>query len=247
MQNLKLIVKAIAAVMASASILSGCRTAGTEDFSTVVKAYSGGVIGSGGTIKVIMAEPVEESIAAGLGQEELDKLFSFSPGIKGNAVFDGKDTFEFIPEEGGIRPGTEYKARFNAGKVRPDLEKKMKTFVFSFRSAVRDASIVADRILIREETPDMAEICGRAIFSEPVDPQAVAEMLSCSMRPGKGYAAIRRRPCHNGHRQPEQYPLCKNHNSPDRTESPCRNQFTITSSVKSQAPSAGCLKARIRT
>lgn len=191
MKDFNFIVKAIAAVMASASILSGCRPAATEDFATAVKAYSGGVIGSGGTIKIIMAEPVEESIAAGLSQKELDRLFSFSPGIKGNVGFDGKDTFEFIPEEDGIRPGTGYKARFNVGKVRPDLGKKMRTFSFSFRTAVRDVSIVADRILIRKETPDMAEICGRAVFSEPVDPQAVAEMLSCSVRHGKSGGDIR--------------------------------------------------------
>lgn len=152
-----------------------------EEFASAIKAYTGGVLGNGESIRIILAAPVDEAYAEKMDGKALDRLFSFSPSIEGTARFTGPDAVEFIPEAGAVKPGTAYRGTFRIADILdtgsagcPDV------FRFSFRSAVKAAALSADRIVVKSSDPLKAEAAGSITFSEEVSPAEAETMLSCT-------------------------------------------------------------------
>ena len=109
----------LAAAAAILAAVTGCsrRDGSPEEFASVIKAYTGGVLGNGESIRIILQQPVDKEIADGLDEKTMARFFSFSPSIEGTARFSGPDGVEFIPEAGSVRPGTEYKASFRLSDI----------------------------------------------------------------------------------------------------------------------------------
>ena len=173
----------LAAAAAILAAVTGCsRSDGSpEEFASVIKAYTGGVLGNGESIRIILQQPVDKEIADGLDEKTMARLFSFSPSIEGTARFSGPDGVEFIPEAGSVRPGTEYKASFRLSDIIdtgsagcPDV------FRFSFHSAIKAASLAAGKIVVKRGNPLAAEIRGNLTFSEEISTSDAAAMMSCS-------------------------------------------------------------------
>lgn len=152
-----------------------------EEFASAIKAYTGGILRNGERIRIILAEPVDETVAGEMDGKDLGRLFSFSPSIEGTARLAGPDAVEFIPETGSVRPGTGYKASFRIADLLdtrsagcPDV------FRFSFMSAAKGATLSAGGIVVRGSDPLKAEATGTLTFSEEMSPSDAAAMLSCS-------------------------------------------------------------------
>lgn len=171
----------IAKAVAISLILSSCAGASEEPSSESaewIKAYSGGILEEGETVKVIMTAPSASGLAEQLDDKDLNRLFSFSPRMRGEVRISGNDMVEFIPDEGEMKPGTHYKASFRLGDVIP-AGKGPETFRFSFMSAVRALTLDIDGVTITESSPEKAAITGRIMFSCPTDAETARGLISC--------------------------------------------------------------------
>ena len=161
----------IAKAVAISLILSSCAGASEEPSSESaewIKAYSGGILEEGETVKVIMTAPPASGLAEQLDDKDLNRLFTFSPRMRGEVRISGNDMVEFIPDEGEMKPGTHYKASFRLGDVIP-AGKGPETFRFSFMSAVRALTLDIDGVTITESSPEKAArysncFCGLLLF-----------------------------------------------------------------------------------
>ncbi|MEO7212492.1 MG2 domain-containing protein [Mucilaginibacter sp.] len=84
------------------------------DFSRYIESYTTGVISKQSTIRIKLAGEVQVTHAQ--GEELSDKVFDFSPSIKGKAYWLDERTIEFRPE-GKLDPDKKYDADFNLGKI----------------------------------------------------------------------------------------------------------------------------------
>ncbi|MBL0357356.1 MAG: hypothetical protein IPP72_10945 [Chitinophagaceae bacterium] len=77
-----------------------------------------------------------------MGEEVKEKLFEFSPSVKGKTVWIDATTVEFKPDE-YLKPDQLYEVVFNLGKVTSVSESKFKEFKFSLKT-VKPAFVVKD-------------------------------------------------------------------------------------------------------
>ena len=132
------------------------------EFAPYISAYTGGVIGSDGTIRI---ELTEEQQIVQMGEEVKDDLFDFSPGLKGKTYWVNSRTIEFVPDSGQLRPGTLYNATFRLGRVMK-VEKKLDAFRFSYRVQARDFTARITSTDIIASAPDRVTVCGELRLSE---------------------------------------------------------------------------------
>src|SRR5688572_17118121 len=65
-------------------------------FSEYITSYTAGVISSGSSIRIILANDAVDSTF--IGRESSVNLFSFSPTLKGKTLWLDRRTVEFVPE-----------------------------------------------------------------------------------------------------------------------------------------------------
>lgn len=185
---------ALCLAIALMSISCGQREAVSPDteFSTWISAYSGGMLGTDATIRIVFGSPLSSLTDADgnpvtdMDRKDLDRLFSFSPALKGTARIVGDDTVEFIPDDGQLKPGTVYKANFRLGDAVNTGDSRLDNFRFSFATAPKEVQMEVDWMMISEKSIDKARVVGTLYFSEPPVPDAEMRMLSCSY-PDKSY------------------------------------------------------------
>ena len=98
------------------------------DFAPYISAYTGGVISSESPIQIQLTQDVP---VVQLNSEIKEKLFNFSPSLKGKTYWVSNNTIEFVPEPGQLKPDALYNATFKLGKVMK-TDKKASTFHFRF-------------------------------------------------------------------------------------------------------------------
>lgn len=140
-------------------------------FASYVTAYTGGLISQTSTIRIELAQdlPVVE-----LNTEVGEKLFSFSPSLKGKAYWISNNIVEFVPEEGALKPGTTYKTTFQLGKV-IEVEKDLRKLEFTFR--VMDRNFALSDLSMRSSRSGFASISGSLLFSDAVDKKDVDKAI----------------------------------------------------------------------
>ncbi|MCL2434763.1 MAG: MG2 domain-containing protein [Lentimicrobiaceae bacterium] len=107
--------------------LWGCKNKPAEvdqSFSRYIAGYTSGQISTKGTIQIELAE---DQPHVALYTEVKDKLFTFSPAVKGKAYWKSSRLIEFIPDA-PLKENTQYFVSFNLGKLMPELDKKYHTF-----------------------------------------------------------------------------------------------------------------------
>ena len=140
---------ALCLAIALMSISCGQRKAVSPDteFSTWISAYSGGMLGTDATIRIVFGSPLSSLTDADgnpvtdMDRKDLDRLFSFSPALKGTARIVGDDTVEFIPDDGQLKPGTVYKANFRLGDAVNTGYSRFDNFRFSFATAPKEVQM----------------------------------------------------------------------------------------------------------
>ena len=184
MNTIRAFIKAaigIAAVFLTAGCCNRDEISPDTAFSTWISAYSGGMLQTDASIKIVFCSPVQTVVP-----DKADGLFTFSPAVKGSVRVIGDDTIEFIPETGSLKPGTVYKVNFRLGDIVDTGDPRLENFRFSFVTAPKEVSMDMDRMLIDDKDRDRAEVCGTLHFSEPPAPDTEMKMLSCSY-PDDGY------------------------------------------------------------
>ncbi len=98
-------------------------------FTQYISAYTSGVVKTNTTIKVRLSQDYEDTRG---GQAVDEKLFDFSPSIKGTTVWEDKRTLVFTPQE--KLPGdTHYEVAFALHKL-VEVSDELKNFQFSFQT-----------------------------------------------------------------------------------------------------------------
>ena len=185
---LLLMTTAVAVSLAFMSCKKNVDVVPSIEFAPCISAYTGGVIGTDGTIRI---ELTHEQQVVEMGREVEDALFSFSPGLKGKTYWVNSRTIEFVPDSGQLRPGTLYNATFRLGRVM-EVDKKLEDFKFSFR--VRERSFTAELTAtdITAEAPDKVSVCGVIRFSEAPSAEAVGKMVKAQRGGDKPRVTIAR-------------------------------------------------------
>ena len=144
-------------VLAAAADAPRQRAIGTDPaFATYIKAYTGGVIQEGATLRVELAYPVP------MDKQKTD-LFKFKPALAGMSRWLSPTLVEFVPE-GKLKEGVIYEGSFRLGDVVDVKEKSCKEFPFMFRSTPKTGALTVDGITIRDE----ARLQGSVRLSAPV-------------------------------------------------------------------------------
>ncbi len=147
------------------------------EFAPYVSAYTGGMISSVSTIRIELTQGLP---SVELNTEVKDKLFSFSPGLKGKAYWINNKTIEFVPDSGQLKQGKLYNATFKLGEV-VKVEKNLKNFDFSFRVAAQNFVFKELSTSIRSGSPHAATVTGEIRFSDPVSLEKVQEVVSAKI------------------------------------------------------------------
>lgn len=144
------------------------------EFAPYISAYTGGVISSGSSIRIELSQ--EQQIVE-MDAEVKEKLFSFSPSLKGKTYWINNKTIEFIPDSGALKSGTLYNASFALGKV-VEVEKKLAKFDFSFRVEERSFKTKILALDITDNAPNSVTVCGEIRFSDTPNKDDVARMIT---------------------------------------------------------------------
>lgn len=171
-------IKSLFVCLLSTLTIISCNTSRTLDsnasmYADYVKAYTGGMVQSSSSIKIEFASAANTSVPT-------DKLFSFSPSLKGEAKWLGANLIEFTPLPGELKPGKTYSVSFKLDKVFPIQQSDIKKFEFSFVVAQKQAVLEIKNLLINTLTPEFAQIGGEISLSEPVDIEELKTILKCS-------------------------------------------------------------------
>lgn len=161
------------ALAATALSTASCR-GGAEpatEFSSFVKACTGGVISCNSTVKV------EFTSGYGASANAADAI-SFSPSVKGTVRWVSDKLLEFTPDEGELVPGKVYEGTVDLGKIAGVKEREMKKFRFSFAVAAKKALLELENVRISASDPETATLIGTASFSSDFPADKIGEVLS---------------------------------------------------------------------
>ena len=104
-----------------------------------VQYISGFTYGTISPQSYIQVELAQEMPAVELNADVKEKLFSFSPGIKGKTVWINSRTLRFIPDANELKMGKEYSAKLQLDKLLK-VEDKFRTFNFYFKVSEQNYS-----------------------------------------------------------------------------------------------------------
>lgn len=106
------------------------------EFAQYISGFTYGAISPQSYIQVELAQ---EMPAVELNAEVKDKLFSFSPSIKGKTVWINARTIRFIPDANELKMGKEYTAKLQLEKLLK-VDDKFRTFNFYFKVSEQNYS-----------------------------------------------------------------------------------------------------------
>lgn len=151
----------------------------SADFAPYVSAYTGGLVNKGSTVVVEFMEEQPDEVWT---SDVKEKLFSFSPSLKGTTHWVSNNTIEFVPEDGEMKPGVVYNVTFALGKVL-EVEKKFSKFEFSFRVEERSFKITTTPIAIQLD--NTVTVRGELSFSEMTNLDVVQKMIEAKLESNK--------------------------------------------------------------
>src|SRR5579863_22165 len=97
-------------------------------FAQYISSYTAWSVSSGSSIHIVLSKDVIDSSAVG---EATQKLFDFSPSVKGITVWLDRRTVEFKPA-GRLKPGQVYEVSFFLSKLM-QVPGELSTFEYSFQ------------------------------------------------------------------------------------------------------------------
>ena len=146
----------------------------SADYANFISAYTGGVLKKGSAVVIEFMKEQPDDVWR---SDVKDKLFSFSPSIKGDAHWLNNHTIEFVPEEGELKSGTLYNVTFALGKVF-EVEKAYSKFDFSFRVEESDFKLTTKPVEIQLD--NTVNVYGEIAFSDMTKLENVKKMIEAT-------------------------------------------------------------------
>ena len=144
-------------------------------FGAYISAFTSGVVSNESSVKIILAADVNKSVEFGKAVEE--KLFDFSPEIKGTTTWLDARTIEFKPET-KLKSGQFYKSEFYLSKI-VEVPTELKTFDFSFETIHQAFAVYVDGVTtIDKQTLRWQQVKGLLSTSDAAPNEEIEKLLS---------------------------------------------------------------------
>jgi len=146
-----------------------------EGVSQYVYAYTSGAIGRDDAVLVrfVNAAVSTETV----GQAVPADVFSISPAVEGQAVWQDDRTIKFVPKS-PLPPGTEYTATVELRKIWAEAPALLRIFDFDFHARAIAYEVVTDGVGSDPNDPRRQQVTGRIHINEAVEGAQVEKMLS---------------------------------------------------------------------
>ncbi len=152
----------------------------SADFAPYISAYSGGVISNHSSIRIEFTQDIP---MVELNTALKDKLFDFSPSLKGKAYWVNNRVIEFVPDSGQLKPGELYNGTFKLNKVM-SVKKGFESFPFSFHVMPQHYSIETASVVISANNSKVASVEGTIQFSDRTNIEKVKAHLFAVLEDG---------------------------------------------------------------
>lgn len=144
-------------------------------FAEYISSYTSGVVSSVSTIRITLVNQAVDDAA--VGEEAKAKLFSFTPAIKGKAIWIDRNTVEFRPE-GRLVSGQRYEVNFNLSRLM-DVPSSLSNFIYSFQVMPQHYEVTIDNVKPYVKTElTRQKIEGVLYTSDFADATAIEKALS---------------------------------------------------------------------
>lgn len=111
-------------------------------FGEYISSYTSGVVSATASIRVILAQPVPDSVQP--GEKVTAKLFDFSPSVKGEAFWLDNRTLEFRPAA-RLTSGQVYEVDFFLSKL-TTVPSDLSTFTYGFQVIAQNFEVSIDNL-----------------------------------------------------------------------------------------------------
>lgn len=122
-------------------------------FAEFITSYTAGAIGSGSSIRIVLAQDIVDSSA--IGTAPAARLFSLTPSTPGSALWLDKRTVEFKPAS-RLRSGQVYEVAFNLSKL-IEVQEPLTTFRYTVQVMPQDFDLFIENITPYSNT-DLARL-----------------------------------------------------------------------------------------
>ncbi len=166
----------LAAVLVALLLFAGCQsdkeTPAHSPFHPQISAFTSGQVSVQSSVMIEFSSPVPEAEA---GKAPEDDIISFSPGIKGEAMWAGNRTLVFKPDE--ILPsGKEFKVEIDLPRLLPEEEK---SFFFTFRTIPQNAWLRTESIRPESETDyERYQVTAMVTLADVADDKVVEQNMT---------------------------------------------------------------------
>ncbi|UII29182.1 MG2 domain-containing protein [Fulvivirga maritima] len=148
-------------------------------FSAYITSYTAGVVPSGSSIRIRLAKDVADSTE--YGKEIKEKLFDFSPSIKGKAIWVDSQTAEFQPSE-RLKSGETYSVNFHLSELL-EVADELATFSYQFQIITQNYDVSVENIETEEDTElKKQNIIGVVYTADFAAPEDVEKLLEASQK-----------------------------------------------------------------
>ena len=146
-------------------------------FGEYISSYTAGVVGSGSTLRIILAADAVDSVA--VGQETSVNLFSFSPSVKGKTTWLDRRTVEFKPDA-RLTSGQTYEVSFALSRL-VEVPQELKTFEYSFQVIPQNFEVSIENIKPYVKTElKRQRVEGTLVTADVADAAAVEKIMEAS-------------------------------------------------------------------
>jgi alpha-2-macroglobulin len=146
------------------------------EYTEFVAAVTSGFISTESSIKVVLVNPYNGD--SSYKEKLLDGLFSFSPGVKGQAHWKDAYTVEFIPSE-KLKQSTSYEVSFKLNRI-AGISSKLDDFKFSFQTITQNFSITYEQLHTYNSDPSYYYMEGSVITADVDDNQKLENLIEAS-------------------------------------------------------------------
>lgn len=166
------------AVVVAMAVLSSCRgpVMEPEEAMRWIAAYAPERVDMDYPIRI---EPTEQMRKHLDTQRSLDKVFRFSPSVKGEAHYVDEGLYiDFVPQAGALKQGREYTCRIDMARL-TGID-TLRDFSFRFYVEQREMNIAVTKVRIDPDNVEQTIVEGRMTFNTaPGEWSTASDMISC--------------------------------------------------------------------
>ncbi len=146
-----------------------------EGLSQYVYAYTSGAVGREDAIRVRFVHAAVS--AETVGQAVPSNVFSTSPSVAGQAIWEDDRTIKLVPAT-PLPPGTEYTANVELSRIWAEVPAMLQSFEFEFHAKAIAYEVVTDGVGSDPNDPHRQQVTGRIHINEAVEGAQVEKMLN---------------------------------------------------------------------